>query len=336
MLLHGLSLLLMLQCQGLFSVSDGSFYAAAYRLELPERNQDEPSVQVQEGRQYIRGKSKIIKNQVDLKDNSSGNEIHRNLFSREFLDPKSVVHKVADNIENAQNSLTESISFKSNDNSMNMGNVDAKSDNLKSFLELALDAGTDKVTTHQYNFAYEHYLPDLRHAPVRFVEIGLGCDMGYGPGKSLDLWDRYFTHKDSKIFFMEYDSVCAEKLNLSRPRVTVDAGDQADVTVLHSFIEKHGGNFDVIVDDGGHTMVQQITSLIHLFPALSSGGLYFLEDLQTSYMEMYGGSYLNEKSTIEYIKKMIDGFYGQGEATEIINQIRSINCFHEICVFLKK
>jgi len=116
----------------------------------------------------------------------------------------------------------------------------------------------------------------------------------------------------------------------------VDAGDQADVPFLRSFVEKHGGDFDIIVDDGGHTMVQQITSLIELLPSLKSGGLYFLEDLQTSYLESYGGGYLNEKSTIEYIKKMIDGLYGQGEATQIIDQIRHIDCYHEICVFIKK
>jgi len=222
------------------------------------------------------------------------------------------------------------------DESVKASTGKAKADYFKKFLEIALESGTDKVTDHHYNYAYQQYLPDLRHSPVRFVEIGLGCDMHYGPGKSLDLWDRYFTHKDAQIFFMEYDAICAEKLHLSRPRVSVDAGDQANVTVLNSFIEKHGGNFDIIVDDGGHTMVQQITSLVNLFPALSSGGLYFLEDLQTSYMEQYGGGYLNEKTTIEYIKRMIDGLYGQGSATELIEQVRSIHCFHELCVFIKK
>ena len=206
----------------------------------------------------------------------------------------------------------------------------------RDFLEIAEEVGTDKVTTHKYNFAYENYLPDLRHSPVRFLEIGLGCGMNYGPGKSLDLWDQYFTHDDTKIFFIEYNAACAEKWKVSRSRVTVEVGDQANVDFLHSFVEKHGGDFDIIVDDGGHTMVQQITSLIHLFPSLQSGGLYFLEDLQTSYWKPYGGGYLNEKSTIEYIKAMIDGFYKMGPATEIIKQVRNIDCYHEICVFVKK
>jgi len=181
-------------------------------------------------------------------------------------------------------------------------------DYFKNIREIALETGTNKVRTPFFD-AYEQYLPDLRHSPVRFMEIGLGCDMTYGPGKSLDLWDRYFTHKDARIFFIEYDSICAEKLQHSRPRVSVDGGDQGNTTFLNSFIEKHGGNFDI---------------------------LYFIEDLHTSYLAQYGGGYLKEQTTIEYIKRMIDAFYGQGTATEIIKLVRSIHCFHQLCLFIKK
>lgn len=171
---------------------------------------------------------------------------------------------------------------------------------------------------------------------IRFLEIGLGCDSSYGPGKSLDLWDKYLTHNDTQIFYIEYDAICAEKWKNARSRVSVDAGDQADIAFLQSFLKKHGGDFDVIIDDGGHGMVQQKTSLIHLFPSLRSGGLYFLEDLETSYFDFVGGGYLRKDTTIEYIKAMIDALHGQGPATEIIDQVRNIDCYREICVFEKK
>ncbi len=83
-------------------------------------------------------------------------------------------------------------------------------------------------------------------------------------------------------------------------------------------------------------MVQQITSFQNLFPSLKSGGLYFLEDMQTSYMAGYGGGYLRSDTTIEYMKTMIDGFYGSGPAIDITGYLQSIHCFHEICVFTKK
>jgi hypothetical protein len=168
------------------------------------------------------------------------------------------------------------------------------------------------------------------------LEIGQGCGMPYGPGASWKLWGEYFTHEDTQIFFIEYDAVCAKDWQETYKNATVESGDQADVDFLRSFVRKHGGGFDIIVDDGGHTMAQQTTSLIHLFPSLRSGGLYFLEDLQTSYMVNYGGGYLNNGSTIEYIKNMLDGFYEMGPATEIIDLVRNIDCYHEICVFVKK
>lgn len=219
----------------------------------------------------------------------------------------------------------------------------AREDYTKTFYDLAAESGTDKVSTeaapagHNYQFAYDHYLPKLRHFPLRFLEIGLGCDLAYGPGRSLDVWDRYFTHAHAKIVFIEEDHECAAQWDGKRPRIRVDAGDAGDSGFLQSFIQKHnGGNFDVIVDDGSHVCPDQILTLLHLFPTLRSGGLYFLEDLQTSYWAKPGGGYLKETSTIEYIKRMMDAFYGHGPATEIIDQVRSIHCFHEMCVFIKK
>ena len=212
--------------------------------------------------------------------------------------------------------------------------VKEEEDCSKNFFELAFEIGTDKVTTHAYQHAYELYLPAVRHTSVKMMEIGLGCDMVYGPGKSLDLWDRYFTHVNTSIFFIEYNHECAKKWEHPRKRVIVDTGDQANVTFLNEFPKNHGHEYDIIIDDGGHTMVQQITSFQNLFPSLRSGGLYFLEDLQTSYMGGYGGNYLNPSTAIEYIKGLIDAFYGFGPSTDIIGQIQNV-CFHKEIVVMQ-
>ena len=53
-----------------------------------------------------------------------------------------------------------------------------------SFAAMALALGTDKVTTHDYHHLYSKYLEPVRHDQLRVLEIGLGCDMPYGPGKS--------------------------------------------------------------------------------------------------------------------------------------------------------
>lgn len=64
--------------------------------------------------------------------------------------------------------------------------------------------------------------------------------------------------------------------------------------------------FDIIIDDGGHTMNQQKTSFMVLLPLVRSGGIYVIEDLETSYSPSYGGNYLDPSSTISFIKTFVD------------------------------
>lgn len=157
----------------------------------------------------------------------------------------------------------------------------------KSFYEIALFQGTDKVTTHHYERMYEHRLAPLRNQNIKMLEIGLGCDMNYGPGASYYTWLEYFPNVD--LYYIEYDAECAALWANKTSRATVFTGDQADVAFLNTFLDKTGGNFDIIIDDGGHTMNQQRVSLKHLWSSVKPGGIYFIEDLATSYIPSYGG-----------------------------------------------
>ena len=64
-------------------------------------------------------------------------------------------------------------------------------------------------------------------------------------------------------------------------------GSQEDVQFLHR-LASGIGQFDIIIDDGGHTMNQQKTSMITLLPIVRSSGIYVIEDLDTSYVPSYG------------------------------------------------
>lgn len=71
-------------------------------------------------------------------------------------------------------------------------------------------------------------------------------------GTCVQLWTEFLPN--SKISFVEYDAICAEKYRdtieqQSRGRLYV--GDQANVTFLKSIIDDQAGKlFDVIIDDG--------------------------------------------------------------------------------------
>ena len=69
-------------------------------------------------------------------------------------------------------------------------------------------------------------------------------------------------------------------------RHVVEIGDQEDPAFLSSVAERHGP-FDIVIDDGGHTMRQQIRSVETLFPLLADGGVYIVEDCHTSYWAPY-------------------------------------------------
>lgn len=45
------------------------------------------------------------------------------------------------------------------------------------FEQIARQYGTDKVTTHKYQFMYDKYLSGIRDDQLKVLEIGLGCNM---------------------------------------------------------------------------------------------------------------------------------------------------------------
>ena len=57
----------------------------------------------------------------------------------------------------------------------------------ESFTAIASRLGTDKVGPHSYQHFYETHLQPLRDRSIRLLEIGLGCDMNYGPGVSFQV-----------------------------------------------------------------------------------------------------------------------------------------------------
>ncbi len=123
-----------------------------------------------------------------------------------------------------------------------------------SFRDVGILANTDKVNAHEYDTLYEKYLQPLRHNPVRLLEIGLGCNMNYGPGHSLSLWTHYFTNKNSSVSFVEFDGVCANKHRATieeMGRGKLYVGDQAEDTFLDSIVAAETDSpFDIIIDDG--------------------------------------------------------------------------------------
>jgi hypothetical protein len=181
----------------------------------------------------------------------------------------------------------------------------------KTLNQLATYHGTDKSSlAHDYVSRYEIYLESYRETEFNFLEIGI-----YN-GASLKTWRDYFPK--AKVLGLDIDESC--KVYEDGERVKVRIGDQTDREFLRS-VEKEAGVFHVIVDDGGHTWKQQIVSFETLFPLLSPGGLYFVEDMHTSYADKWKDY---EISGVEYFKSLVDSVNIKGKSfvgyTELGNQ----------------
>jgi len=102
-------------------------------------------------------------------------------------------------------------------------NVEIK-DSIEVFYKLASSLKTDNVTVYSYHYIYGTYLPRFRNKHVNFLEIGLGCGMPYGTGKSVELWKTYFPK--ITLHIMEYDAGCAEEFRSKVNKMYI--GDQSN------------------------------------------------------------------------------------------------------------
>lgn len=157
----------------------------------------------------------------------------------------------------------------------------------------------------------------------------------------------YFSDVD--LYFMEYDAACAEAWANTTAGATVVTGDQGDPAVLQNFMLQYGTDFDIIIDDGGHTMQQQMLSLQLLWAAIRPGGLYFTEDLETSWIPFYGGNSVvsegaAENTMLKLIHRLIEDMtYPENNANwprqvhfKDVEKLVHIDCSRQVCAFEKR
>jgi hypothetical protein len=147
---------------------------------------------------------------------------------------------------------------------------------------------------------YTRHLDRFRGRPLRMLEIGVYR------GGGLDMWSRYLG-PEAKLVGLDIDEAAVRAV---RGRFPVVLGDQEDPAVLQA-INAEYGPFDIVIDDGGHTMGQQITTAETLFPLLVDGGVFIVEDTHTSYWSEFGGALHGEGSFIEWSKRRVDDLHSR-------------------------
>ena len=168
--------------------------------------------------------------------------------------------------------------------------------------KLAMIHRTDKLA-HGYMPKYQRHFQHIRRKGINLLEIGIG---GYkdpwSGGNSLRLWASYF--KKARVFGLDIED---KRPHASR-RISIFQGDQSDPEMLKKLVDAAGA-FDIIIDDGSHNCKDVIASFTELFPHVKDGGIYVIEDTQTSYWEVCGGSMSPtvDFTTMNFFKALADG-----------------------------
>lgn len=142
---------------------------------------------------------------------------------------------------------------------------------------------------------YEKWFSPYRGKDIVFVEVGVWN------GGSVQMWKNYFG-KDAKIIGVDIDPRCKQ---FEDEQISIEIGNQEDPNFWAAFKEKYP-RVDILLDDGGHMMNQQIVTFREIFPHIQDGGLYICEDCGTSYRENFGGGLKREGTFIEFAKNLVD------------------------------
>lgn len=142
---------------------------------------------------------------------------------------------------------------------------------------------------------YQRHFERFRGTDVHILEIGVFH------GGSLQMWKSYFGDK-AKIFGVDINPLCKR---LEEDQIKIFIGDQADKTFLR-WLRREIPRIDVLIEDGGHEMAQQINTFEVMYPHITPSGIYLCEDIHTSYLKEYGGGYRKRGTFIEYSKNLID------------------------------
>lgn len=171
-----------------------------------------------------------------------------------------------------------------------------------SLTELARRHGTDKWGTHRYTPHYEFHLAHLRNRKFTLLEIGIGgYARDHAGGASLRMWRDYFPK--AQIVGLDIEN----KSFVDGPRIQTYQGSQTDGPLLRTIMDDCV-NALVVIDDGSHQNAHVLTTFAELFPLLPEGGMYVIEDTQTSYLSHYGGSLdQSATTTMNLVKSLMDG-----------------------------
>lgn len=205
---------------------------------------------------------------------------------------------------------------------------------------IGLRYGTDKASTfHNYLCKYELFLKSYKNKKFILLELGV-LD-----GSSLKMWEDYFP--DADIYGVDIDERC-KKAEGGRRKVLIK-----DISYEESLEELKDLKPAIIINDASHNWSHQIKSMHCLIPILPSGGLFIMEDLETSFAGYrnagFDDSCISTYEVCEQIARIVCGnevirkekskatvWELKTEIENIASAIEMISFIHGSCIMVKR
>lgn len=177
-----------------------------------------------------------------------------------------------------------------------------------------------------YFQCYEDLLKDFVGRDIIFVEIGVLN------GGSLFMWREYLG-ANARIIGIDFNPAAVKWRDFG---FEIFVGDQANPDFWLEFFGTIG-DVDILLDDGGHTNVQQVRTVHHCVKHIRDGGLIIVEDVHASYMPEFGNP--SKFSFLNFSKRIIDSVNSRfpevaavknryGERVYSISYFTSMVAFH--------
>jgi hypothetical protein len=138
-------------------------------------------------------------------------------------------------------------------------------------IEKNLELLTDKNTSHSYLPIYDNILKRKKETAKNVLEVGI-CY-----GGSVELWTKYFNNATVWALDIMPEIRIPEKLK-NIDKVKLISGDAYSPFLFSALFR--GKKFDVVIDDGPHTLESQIKFLSLYSLLLEDDGILIIEDIQ--------------------------------------------------------
>lgn len=179
-------------------------------------------------------------------------------------------------------------------------------DNSLDFINIFSKYFCDKVSGHNYQNMYSYVLNDIgRYSELNLLEIGIGTTNrslvshmrgsgGYISGGSLRAFREYLPN--ANIYGADVD----QDILFSEDRIQTSYVDQLDYSTFENMSNNFGNKkFDIIIDDGLHSIGANLNTLIFALQNLKDFGWIVIEDI----LPQFESNWL----VVDFILSNIDG-----------------------------